>query len=441
MKRSRNSMGNHQQGTDGRQSRRVAGHRSAPLVSQAAGRAAVLITGGAGFIGTNLADHLLSSGQPVVVFDNLSRPGVKRNLAWLRDKHGELLRVEVADVQDYGALRQAVRGVSKVFHFAAQVAVTTSLENPFHDFEVNARGTLNLLEALRELREPPPLVFTSTNKVYGNLNDVRLNVTDSRYEPHEDRIRLRGFNEARPLDFHSPYGCSKGAAEQYVLDYARTFSLPAVVFRMSCIYGPHQFGTEDQGWVAHFLIRALKRNPITVYGDGKQVRDTLFIDDLVEAFVLAPEHIERLSGQAFNIGGSSRHTISLLELIELITELQGSRPMVRFDEWRPADQQYYVSDTQKFAEATGWSPRVTVRDGVERLFNWLRDSRERRVLPFVVPAPALVTAANGKSTASGGKRPQEAPLRLPAQERRSKRIWKLGAAEEEPFNGKIIKFP
>jgi CDP-paratose 2-epimerase len=221
----------------------------------------VLITGGAGFIGTNLAHRLLSEGRPVTIFDNLSRPGVERNLQWLHDTHGRLAEIEFADVRDAAALAAAVRRASQVFHFAAQVAVTTSLTNPAHDFDVNGRGTLNLLEAIRSADSPPPLVFTSTNKVYGGLEDVPLTLDRLRYEPVDGVTRALGVSEARALDFHSPYGCSKGTADQYVLDYARTFGLPAVVFRMSCIYGPHQFGTEDQGWVAHFLIRALDGRP------------------------------------------------------------------------------------------------------------------------------------------------------------------------------------
>ena len=230
----------------------------------------------------------MSSGQSVLLFDNLSRPGVERNLAWLRETHGDLMRVEAADVQDPHVLRSAVARASQVFHFAAQVAVTTSLTNAIHDFEVNARGTLNLLEAIRAQDDPPPLVFTSTNKVYGGLPDVQLRLNGAALRAGGRRTSATTASaRTRPLDFHSPYGCSKGAADQYVIDYARTFGLPAVVFRMSCIYGPHQFGNEDQGWVAHFLIRALKGEPITLYGDGMQVRDILFVDDLVDAFLLA----------------------------------------------------------------------------------------------------------------------------------------------------------
>jgi CDP-paratose 2-epimerase len=335
----------------------------------------ILITGGAGFVGTNLAHKLLSAGQPVLLFDNLSRPGVEQNLQWLRDTHGDLMQVEVADVRDAGALSKVVTRASQVFHFAAQVAVTTSLKGPAHDFEVNARGTLNLLEAVRAQNDPPPLVFTSTNKVYGALEDVRMIKSGNRYEPKEAAVRERGISEDRLLDFHSPYGCSKGAADQYVLDYARTFSIPTVVFRMSCIYGLHQFGTEDQGWVAHFLIRALEGNPITLYGDGKQVRDVLFVEDLVDAFLLAQEQIDSLSGQAFNIGGGPANTLSLIELIEIIGHLHGKRPAVEFDDWRPGDQRYYVSDTRKFQSATVWKPEVGVQEGVTRLYEWLLESR------------------------------------------------------------------
>jgi CDP-paratose 2-epimerase len=341
----------------------------------------VLVTGGAGFIGTNLAHRLLSHGQPVLILDNLSRLGVKTNLEWLRKTHGNLVRVEQGDVRDTVALAEAAKDACFVFHLAAQVAVTTSLEAPVDDFEVNGRGTLNLLEALRGLAAPPPVVYTSTNKVYGDLADVALVQKHLHYEPVDPLIREFGISEARPLEFHSPYGCSKGVAEQYILDYARTYGLKTMVFRMSCIYGSHQFGNEDQGWVAHFLIRALEDKPITVYGDGKQVRDILFIDDLVDAFLLAQENIERLSGQAINIGGGPQNVISLLELFALTGELHGKTPPVAFDQWRAADQRYYVSDTRKFQNATGWAPCVGAYEGVRRLYQWL--SSERRARSFV----------------------------------------------------------
>jgi CDP-paratose 2-epimerase len=347
----------------------------------------VLITGGAGFIGTNLADRVATSGRTVVLFDDLSRPGVEKNVAWLREQHGERIRVEIADVRNRQALRTAVRGAEQVFHFAAQVAVTTSLTDPLHDFEVNVGGTLNLLEEIRAMETPPPLLFTSTNKVYGGLADLELEKNGTRYQPLDAALRT-GIAEDRPLDFHSPYGCSKGAADQYVLDYARTFGLPAVVFRMSCIYGLHQMGTEDQGWVAHFLIRAIERKPIILYGDGMQVRDVLFIQDLVDAFLLAQANVHTLSGQAFNIGGGLGNTISLIELLDMIGGLHGDKPDIRMKDWRPGDQRYYVSDTRKFKAATGWAPKVNVRSGVEQLYQWLLESRG-------LAAPQVMVASGG----------------------------------------------
>jgi CDP-paratose 2-epimerase len=335
----------------------------------------VVITGGAGFIGTNLAHRLATDGERVLVFDNLSRPGVERNLRWLMETHGKRIQVEFADVRNPYALRRAVQNAKQVFHFAAQVAVTTSLANPRHDFEVNALGTLNLLEALRGADEPAPLILTSTNKVYGGLDDVELTRIDGAYRPVNPGVRENGINELRPLDLHSPYGCSKGAADEYVIDYARTFGLPAVVFRMSCIYGPHQMGNEDQGWVAHFLICAIEDRPITIYGDGMQVRDVLYVEDLVNAFLCARAHMPGISGQAFNMGGGANRAISLLALLEMIGDMHGDQPRCEFSEWRAGDQRYYVSDTRKFEAATGWRAKVSPEEGVRRLYDWLRQSR------------------------------------------------------------------
>ena len=337
----------------------------------------VLITGGAGFIGTNLAHRLLSDRHPVLLLDSLARPGTEENLRWLRDRHGDRLRVEIADLRDGDAVQRAVAQASQVFHFAAQVAVTTSLADPADDFAVNARGTLTVLEAIRAHPAPPPLVFTSTNKVYGTLEDLGLQRRNRRYEPVDPRVASHGIDETRPLDFHSPYGCSKGSADQYVLDYARSYGLPAIVFRMSCIYGPHQHGTEDQGWVAHFLIRALEDVPITIYGDGRQVRDLLFVEDLVEALLLAQQHMPTETGNAFNIGGGPANAVSLLEVVEQITELTGRPPCVAHEAWRLGDQRYYVSDGGKFTRVTGWRPRVPVREGLARLAGWLRESGQR----------------------------------------------------------------
>ena len=335
----------------------------------------VLITGGAGFIATNVAHRLLSEGHRVLLFDNLSRHGVIENVRWLTRTHGTRVRFQPGDIRDLDAVRGVVAEASHIFHFAAQVAVTTSLTDPFHDFETNARGTLNLLEAVRASDHRPSVLFTSTNKVYGHLDDIGLRVTTTRYEPDDPDLRRRGISEARSLEFHSPYGCSKGVAEQYVLDYARTFGLRTAVFRMSCIYGPHQFGNEDQGWVAHFLIAAMRDQPLTIYGDGLQVRDILFVADLVDAMLLAQDNIDRLSGEAFNIGGGPGNTTSLVELLRLIEELRGTAPLAEMDMWRTADQRYYVSDTAKFCDATGWAPRVSVQEGVSRLYDWLMESQ------------------------------------------------------------------
>jgi CDP-paratose 2-epimerase len=331
-------------------------------------RRPVLITGGAGFIGTNLADRLLGDGQPVLIFDDLSRRGVAENLAWLRERHGDRLEVEIADVREAARLRRAVRKACRVFHLAAQVAVTTSLLDPIADFEVNAGATLDLLEAMRELSSPPPLIYASTNKVYGNLADLKVVLQDGRYLPEDELLRARGLGELRPLDFHSPHGCSKGAADQYVLDYARIYRMPAVVFRMSCIYGPHQRGNEDQGWLSHFVLATLRGEPVTIFGDGRQVRDALHVDDLVEALTRAQLQIERLSGRAFNIGGGPVNTLTPRELLQMIGRLHGHMPEVRFASWRPADQRYYVSDIGVFAGAAGWRPRVPLGDGVGRLY-------------------------------------------------------------------------
>ncbi|HWF87315.1 MAG TPA: NAD-dependent epimerase/dehydratase family protein [Pyrinomonadaceae bacterium] len=337
----------------------------------------ILITGGAGFVGSNLAHRLLSNGHRVRLLDNLSRAGVERNLRWLIETHGDLVDIEVPDVRNLSIVKQAVKDASQIFHFAAQVAVTSSLVDPIEDFEINARGTLNLLEAVRAADNPPPLIFTSTNKVYGNLADLQFTKQANRYMPLDESIRERGINESRPLDFHSPYGCSKGAADQYVTDYARTYRIPALVFRMSCIYGPHQYGNEDQGWVAHFVIRSMSGKPITIYGDGMQVRDILFIDDLVDAFLLAQQHMPKLAGNAFNIGGGPSNSISLLELLDLLAVVHGGDVSVRFEDWRAADQRYYVADTSKFSSLTGWQARVPVAEGVRRLYEWIRTGDEQ----------------------------------------------------------------
>jgi len=334
-----------------------------------------LITGGAGFIGSNVARRLLERDHEVTILDNLNRPGAKRNLEWLSAQGHSGLDISAADVRDPKTVREAVAGQQAVFHLAAQVAVTTSAVEPREDLEVNLLGTFNVLEAIRSLPEGsrPCLLFTSTNKVYGRMDDV--GVTDGRQRYAYTDLK-EGISESRPLDFHSPYGCSKGAADQYVRDYARIYGLRTVVFRMSCIYGPRQFGTEDQGWVAHFLISALQRRPITLYGDGKQVRDLLFVDDLLAAFLSAVERMDSVSGEIFNIGGGPENTISLLELLEWLQRHCDRPVLCSFSDWRPGDQAVYISNIAKVSQKLGWAPSVTVAQGLERLWEWVESHRD-----------------------------------------------------------------
>jgi len=335
-----------------------------------------LITGGAGFIGTNTAHRLLQGGCRVRILDDLSREGVTRNLHWLQRTYGNRIEIEIGDVGDGETARRAVRGARAIYHFAAQVAVTTSFDDPVRDAAVNLHGSVTMLEAARLYAPAAPFVFTSTNKVYGALEDLRLVLEGERYEPANAGIRQRGISEARPLAFCTPYGCSKGAADQYVSDYARSFKLATVIFRMSCIYGPHQFGNEDQGWVAHFLKRAVNEESITIYGDGCQVRDLLFVEDLVDALLLAGAHAGDLAGRAFNIGGGPANACSLRDVVAMIGELRGAPPRVLNREWRPGDQRYYVSNTTSFREATGWSAAIAPQSGIVRLHDWLLGDRE-----------------------------------------------------------------
>jgi CDP-paratose 2-epimerase len=349
----------------------------------------VLITGGAGFIGCNLADRLAREGHNVLIYDALLRSGVEENLDWLRQRHPRRISVAVADTRDRGAVRDAAGDASAVFHLAAQVAVTTSLLDPLDDFETNVAGTLNLLEALRERRDPPPVVFASTNKVYGDLCDITLEDDGVAYRPADPALRRWGVDETRPLDFHTPYGCSKGAADQYVLDYARSFGIPAAVLRMSCIYGRRQRGTEDQGWVAHFLLRALARQPIMIYGDGRQVRDILWVEDAVDAYVAASARMGRVRGRAFNLGGGPANAVSLVQVIAEIGNILGYRPEVRFDNWRAGDQRYFVADRRCVSDALDLPPPVPWREGLQMLAGSLHEPRCVRQ-----PAAEMIGAAS-----------------------------------------------
>jgi len=330
-----------------------------------------LITGGIGFIGTNLADRLLREGKDVVLFDNIGRAGVEENLEWLRREHGSRLRFVKGDVRDFDAVEKAMSGADAVFHLAAQVAVTTSVVNPQEDFSVNAQGTLNVLEAARRQNPMPIVLYTSTNKVYGGVEHLRVVERATRYEFENLPY---GVAETCPLDFHSPYGCSKGTADQYVRDYHRIYGLPSIVFRMSCIYGPHQFGTEDQGWVAHFALTGLRGGRLTIYGDGKQVRDLLYVEDLVELMDRACTNIERTAGQIYNVGGGPAQTISVwAELQEPLKRLIEKLPAVEYGEFRPGDQRIYVSDTRKAREQLNWSPRVGIAEGLQRMVEALKE--------------------------------------------------------------------
>jgi CDP-paratose 2-epimerase len=338
----------------------------------------VLVTGGIGFIGTNLSHRLLSDGYEVILFDDLSRKGVQHNLDWLKAKHGKRLQFVQGDVRDFDAVLKAIHNVDVVFHLAAQVAVTTSVSNPREDFSINAQGTLNVLEAARRQEPMPVLLYTSTNKVYGGLEHLRVVECSSRYEFEN---LPDGVAETCPLDFHSPYGCSKGAADQYVRDYHRIYGLPSIVFRMSCIYGPHQFGNEDQGWVAHFCLTGIRGGHITIYGDGKQVRDLLYVDDLVELMLRAYKNINRIAGQVFNVGGGPINTISVwTEFRDVLRPLIDKLPSTDFDEFRPGDQKIYVSDIRKAQTQLGWAPSVKIAEGLGMLINsWKMDQQNFRV--------------------------------------------------------------
>jgi CDP-paratose 2-epimerase len=331
----------------------------------------VLVTGGCGFIGCNLADRLAGRGSDVIVLDNLARAGVRENAQWLKSRHGKRISIAVADVREPISVIDAVRDASAVIHLAAQVAVTDSVADPAADFEINARGTVNVLEAIRLHNPAAPLLFASTNKVYGRLiDDAEIVRAEQRYRPASPSL-ANGISENAPLDFYSPYGCSKGTADQYVRDYARVFGLQTVVMRMSCIYGPRQFGNEDQGWIAHFLLSALRGDRLTIYGDGYQVRDALHVSDAVDAWLAALDHIALVRGRVFNLGGGPPNSISLRELIALLNDLTGHEIAYAFADWRPGDQPWYVTDTRALYTSLGWKPKTSLHDGLISLHEWL----------------------------------------------------------------------
>lgn len=357
-------------------------------------RRRLLVTGGCGFIGTNLAEYFAQRGWTVTVLDNLSRKGAIENLLWLRERHPGLQFVHADIRTDRQTMRKEVSTVDAVFHLASQVAVTTSFKYPAEDCEINAIGTLNLLEAIRSQGVNPVFIYASTNKVYGGMEDVVVELVGKRYQY---RDLPNGIPENRFLDFHSPYGCSKGAGDQYTRDYTRVYGLNTVVMRQSCIYGPRQYGITDQGWVSWFMVAALGEQPITIYGDGKQVRDVLHVADLARAYELAIERIDRVRGQIFNIGGGPTKTISILELLEYLEERLGRSIPHRFDEPRPGDQPCYVSDIAKARAVLGWEPAISTGEGLAQLLEWTREHLGEFRHLEILQTPARVPAVESVS--------------------------------------------
>lgn len=338
-----------------------------------------LITGGCGFVGINLADALLGQGKEVVILDNLSRMGGRQNLAWLRSRHGDAWRFLESDIREATTVSCLVRETRPraLVHLAGQVAMTTSLREPRLDFEVNALGTLNVLEAVR-LHSPETIVlYSSTNKVYGDLAWVRHVEHETRYVAPD---YPQGFDESLPLSFCSPYGCSKGVADQYVLDYARTFGLRTAVFRHSSMYGGRQFATYDQGWIGWFCLKALEAKraqrtncaspPFTISGDGKQVRDILHVEDIIRLYLAGARWIDRVNGQAFNVGGGMANSLSLLELFALLARILAVPLVYEKRPWRQSDQKMFVADLSRIHAKLGWSPKIGTEEGIRLVLDW-----------------------------------------------------------------------
>lgn len=331
----------------------------------------IIITGGCGFIGTNAADYFSKKGYRVVIYDNLSRVGARENLSWIR-KNKDIVIIK-GDIRDNLKLELTFRKYKpeKVLHLAAQVTMVTSVKKPREDFEINALGTFNVLEALRKEAPEATMLYSSTNKVYGEMTDVKVIEEEKRYRYAD----IDGVAEDRGLDFHGPYGCSKGTGDQYTIDWARIYGLKTVVFRQSGIYGPHQFGIEEQGWLAWLINALLFDKPVTIYGDGKQVRDVLYIDDLLNAYDSALENIKETRGKAFNVGGGKQYSLSIWELFQVLEKLSNKKFKYTFGEWRPGDQKVYISNISKIKNTVGWSPKVSANEGVEKLYNWIKDNK------------------------------------------------------------------
>ncbi len=333
------------------------------------------ITGGAGFIGSNYASRLLERHEKVIIYDNLSRSGATRNLAWLQGKYGEkAFQLTVGDVRDAALVTTSCCSADVIIHLAAQVAVTTSVTHPREDFEINALGTFNVLEAARLNERKPVFLYASTNKVYGGMEDVKVVEDATRWQYVDLPL---GCPETQPLDFHSPYGCSKGTGDQYVRDYARIYDLPSIVMRQSCIYGPRQFGVEDQGWVAWMIIAAVTGRPLTIYGDGKQIRDILNVEDLLNAYDVAIDRITTVKGRVYNLGGGPENTMSIwTEFGPMLEKMLGKPVSVKRSDWRPGDQKVFVADIRKAERELGWNPKVGVEEGVGRLFDWVKANKD-----------------------------------------------------------------
>lgn len=331
-----------------------------------------LITGGAGFIGVNSVNYFARQGHNITIFDNFSRRGGKSNWEWLQRRHdATMIQAIRGDVRDAAAVNTAVQTTQPdvILHLAGQVAVTTSVQNPREDFEINALGTFNVLEALRQYAPEAAMLYASTNKVYGGMEEVKIIEQETRYAY---RDYPQGIPESYPLDFHSPYGCSKGAGDQYTIDYARIYGLRTAVMRQSCIYGPRQFGVEDQGWVAHFIIAAVLGRPLSIFGDGKQVRDLLHVHDLIRAYEAAIDCMDEIKGEAFNIGGGAANTLSIwAEFGPLLAQFHGREVPVTYGEWRPGDQLVFVADTRKAEEKLGWQPELSLEMGIQQLYEWV----------------------------------------------------------------------
>lgn len=318
----------------------------------------IFITGGAGFIGSNLAKFHIDKKDDVLIFDNLARNGTEKNLIWLKllAKKNKNFKFVKGDVRNFPLIKKHITGSDVIYHLAGQVAVTSSLVSPLEDFEINAGGTLNVLEAYRTKASKAKFIYASTNKVYGSLDGVKF--------------PKKGINENQNLDFHSPYGCSKGTGDQYVRDYGRVYGLKTIVFRQSCIYGPRQFGNEDQGWVMHFVRKAIVGEKISIYGNGKQIRDLLYVGDLIDAYSLALKKVKAGTGLVYNIGGGRVNSISLLRLIRVLSKKLGKRVDYDFRKTREGDQIIYISDISKVNKDLNWQPKININDGVEKLINW-----------------------------------------------------------------------